>query len=55
MEITEQDDKCGASAKKRTTDKESTYSKLENVLFAWYQQSRASGIPGMGPSCGRNP
>jgi hypothetical protein len=23
----------------------STYSKLENVLFAWYYQARASGIP----------
>jgi hypothetical protein len=27
------------------TGKESTYSKLENVLFTWYQQARASGIP----------
>jgi hypothetical protein len=25
--------------------KESTYSKLEKVLFAWYQKARASGIP----------
>jgi hypothetical protein len=25
--------------------KESTYSKLDNILFAWYQQARASGIP----------
>jgi hypothetical protein len=35
-EIREQADKCGMSANKRKTGKESTYSKLENVLFAWY-------------------
>jgi hypothetical protein len=38
-EIREQVDKCGASAKKRKMGKESTYIKLENVLFAWYQQT----------------
>jgi hypothetical protein len=43
--IRESADKCGISAKKRMTDKESAYSKLENVLFAWYQQARVSGIP----------
>jgi hypothetical protein len=37
MEIREHADKCGTSAKKRKMGKESTYSKLENVLFAWYQ------------------
>jgi hypothetical protein len=33
-EIREQADKCGTSAKKRKTGKVSTYSELENVLFA---------------------
>jgi hypothetical protein len=28
---------------------ESTYSKLENVPFAWYQQTQTSGIPVDGP------
>jgi hypothetical protein len=44
-DIIEQAYKCGALAKKRKTGKESTYSELENVLFAWYQQARASGMP----------
>jgi hypothetical protein len=44
-EIREQADKCGTSAKKRKTGKESTYSKLKSALFAWYQQARASGVP----------
>jgi hypothetical protein len=44
-DIREQDDKCGTSAEKGKMGKESTYSKLENVPFAWYQQARASGIP----------
>jgi hypothetical protein len=39
MDIIEQADKCGTSAKKRTMDKGSTYSNLKNVLFAWYQQA----------------
>jgi hypothetical protein len=43
-EIREQADKCCTSAKKRKMGKELTYSKLENVFFAWYQQARASGI-----------
>jgi hypothetical protein len=30
---------CGTSAKKKKMGKESTYSELENVLFAWYQQA----------------
>jgi hypothetical protein len=38
-EIREQADKCDTSAKV------STYSELENVLFAWYHQAKASGIP----------
>jgi hypothetical protein len=33
------------SDKKWKTDKESTYSKLKNVLFARYLQAQASGIP----------
>lgn len=45
IEIRQQADKCGTAAKKRKTGKESTYSELENVLFSWYQQARASGIP----------
>jgi hypothetical protein len=44
-EIREQADKCGTSANKRKTRKVLTYSKLENVLFAWDHQARASGIP----------
>jgi hypothetical protein len=36
-EIREQANKCGTSVKKM--GKESTYSKLDNVLFAWYQQA----------------
>jgi hypothetical protein len=40
-EIREQADKYGTSAKKRKTGKVSTYSELENVLFAWYHQARA--------------
>jgi hypothetical protein len=48
-DIREQADKCGTSTKKRNMGKESTYSKLENVLFAWYQQTRASGTPVDGP------
>jgi hypothetical protein len=43
--IREQADKCGTSAKKRKTGKVSTYSELENVLFAWYHHARASRIP----------
>nr|CAD7396744.1 unnamed protein product [Timema cristinae] len=43
-EIIEQADKCGTLAKKRKTGKVSTYSELENLLFAWYQQARISGI-----------
>jgi hypothetical protein len=43
-EIREQADKCGTSAKKRKTGKVSTYSELEDVLFAWYHQARALGI-----------
>jgi hypothetical protein len=34
-----QADKGGTSAKKRKMGKESTYSKLENVLFALYQKA----------------
>jgi hypothetical protein len=45
MEIREQVDKCDISAKKSTTGKESIYSKLKNIIFAWYQQAQASGIP----------
>jgi hypothetical protein len=41
--IREQADTCGTSAKERKTGKVSTY-ELENVLFAWYCQARASGI-----------
>lgn len=44
-EIREQADKYGTSAKKRKTSKMSTYSELEKVLFAWYEQARASNIP----------
>jgi hypothetical protein len=43
--VREQADKCGTSAKKRKTGKVSTYSELENVLFTWCNQARASGIP----------
>jgi hypothetical protein len=38
-EIRMQADKCGTSAKKRKVGKVLTYSKQENVLFAWYQQA----------------
>jgi hypothetical protein len=38
-EFREQADKCGTSAKKRKTGKESTYGKLEKVLCALYQQA----------------
>jgi hypothetical protein len=47
-EIRELADKCGTSAKKSKTGKMLTYSKLENVLFAWYHQARALGILWMG-------
>jgi hypothetical protein len=30
---------CGTLAKKRKMGKELTYSKLESVLFAWYQKA----------------
>jgi hypothetical protein len=44
-EIKEQANKRGASAKrKKKWAKESTYSKLENVLFAWFQQAQAPGM-----------
>jgi hypothetical protein len=43
--VIEQTGKCGTSVKKRKTDKVSTCSELENVLYAWYHQARASGIP----------
>ena len=43
-EIREKADKCGTSAKKRKTGRVSTFSELENVLFAWYYPARTSGI-----------
>jgi hypothetical protein len=44
-EIREQIEKCGNACKKRKTGRESTFAELETVLFAWYQQARASNIP----------
>jgi hypothetical protein len=44
-EVIEQTDKCGTAARKIKMGKESTYSKLENVFFAWYKWTQASGIP----------
>ena len=38
-------EKCGNACKKRKTGKESTFAKLETVLFTWYQQAQASNIP----------
>jgi hypothetical protein len=54
-ELREQADKCGTSAKKRKTGNVSTHSELENVLFAWYHQARASGIPVDGRILRENP
>nr|CAD7198930.1 unnamed protein product [Timema douglasi] len=45
IDIGEQGDKCGTSAKNRKTGKVSTYNELENVLFTWYKQARALGNP----------
>jgi transposase len=44
-EIREQIRKCGKSSKTRKTSKESKYAELEQILFTWYQQSRAVNIP----------
>jgi len=44
-EIRQQIEKCSNACKKRKTGKESTFAGLETVLFAWYQQARASNIP----------
>jgi hypothetical protein len=43
--IRQQTEKCGNASKKRKTGRESTFAKLESVLFTWYQQARASNIP----------
>jgi hypothetical protein len=40
-QIQEQTEKCGNATKKRKTGRESTFAKLESVLFTWYQQARA--------------
>jgi hypothetical protein len=47
--IREQTEKCGNASKKRKTERESTFTELESVLFTWYQQARASNIPFDGP------
>lgn len=44
-EIRQQIEKCGNSFKKRKTSKVSTFVELEEILFTWYQQARASKIP----------
>lgn len=44
-EIRLQASKCGPASKKRKNSRESTFKELEEVLFSWYQQARASGIP----------
>jgi hypothetical protein len=44
-EIRQQIEKCGNACKKRKTGKELTFAELGTVLFAWYQQARASNVP----------
>lgn len=44
-EIRDQATKFGTSAKKRKTGRESTFAELEEVLYKWYLQTRASNIP----------
>jgi hypothetical protein len=39
--IRQQIEKCGNASNKRKRGRESTFAKLESVLFTWYQQARA--------------
>lgn len=44
-ELRQQANKFGSVSKKRKTARESKFKELEDVLFKWYQQMRASNVP----------